>query len=89
MRRYYYIYIYTHDNYRGRCYPVCGIVHIKESLLFIEKRSPCSGGSGFFFSLSSDLQFAVCNILDYFIRFMETPSKYAYTNNNIKTITYN
>ena len=35
---------------RGMCYPVCGMVHIKESLLLIGKSSP-SGGSGFPFSL--------------------------------------
>ena len=36
---------------RGVCYPVCGMVHIKESLLLIGKSSAC-GGSGFPFSLS-------------------------------------
>ena len=36
---------------RGMCYPVCGMVHIKESLLLIGKSSLC-GGSGFPFSLS-------------------------------------
>ena len=36
---------------RGMCYPVCGMVHIKEPLLLIEKSSLC-GGSGFPFSLS-------------------------------------
>ena len=36
---------------RGMCYPVCGMVHIKEPLLLIAKSSPC-GGSGFPFSLS-------------------------------------
>ena len=30
----------------GMCYPVCGMVHIKEPLLVIEKNSPC-GSSGF------------------------------------------
>ena len=30
----------------GMCYPVCGMVHIKEPLLLIDKSSPC-GGSGF------------------------------------------
>ena len=43
-----------HDWYnkgRGMYYPVCGMVHIKEPLLLIEKGSPC-GGSGFHFSLS-------------------------------------
>ena len=31
---------------RGMCYPVCGMVHIKEPLLLIGKNSPC-GSSGF------------------------------------------
>ena len=31
---------------RGMCYPVCGMMHIKEPLLLIGKSSPC-GGSGF------------------------------------------
>ena len=34
------------------CYPVCAMVHIKKTLLLIEKSSPCSGGSGFPLSLS-------------------------------------
>ena len=36
---------------RGMCYPVCGMVHIKEPLLLIGKCSPC-GGSRFPLSLS-------------------------------------
>ena len=36
---------------RGMCYSVCGMVHIKEPLLLIDKSSLCSG-SGFPFSLS-------------------------------------
>ena len=36
---------------RSMCYPVCGMVHIKEPLLLINKSSLC-GGSGFPFSLS-------------------------------------
>ena len=36
---------------RGMCYPVCGMVHIKEPLLLIDKSSPC-GDSGFTLSLS-------------------------------------
>ena len=36
---------------RGMCYPVCGMVHIKEPLLLIDKSSLC-GGSGLSFSLS-------------------------------------
>ena len=35
----------------GMCYPVCGMVHIKEPLVLIGKSSPC-GGSGFPLSLS-------------------------------------
>ena len=35
----------------GMCYPVCGMMHIKEPLLLIGKSSPC-GGSGFSLSLS-------------------------------------
>ena len=35
---------------RGICYPVCGMIHIKEPLLLIEKSSLC-GGSGFLLSL--------------------------------------
>ena len=31
---------------RGMCYPVCGMVHIKEPLLLIDKSSLC-GGMGF------------------------------------------
>ena len=31
---------------RGMCYPICGMVHIKEPLLLLGKSSPC-GGSGF------------------------------------------
>ena len=36
---------------RGMRYPVCGMVHIKEHLLLIDKSSLC-GGSRFPFSLS-------------------------------------
>ena len=36
---------------RGMCYPVCGMVHIKEPLLLIDKSSPC-GDSRFPLSLS-------------------------------------
>ena len=42
----------------GMCYPVCGMVHIKEPLLLIGKSSPC-GGSGFPFSLS-EWSFTIC-----------------------------
>ena len=43
---------------RGMCYPVCGMVHIKEPLMLIGKSSPC-GCSGFPFSLS-DWPFTIC-----------------------------
>ena len=36
---------------RGMCYPVCGMVHIKDPLLLIGKSGPC-GGRGFRLSLS-------------------------------------
>ena len=35
----------------GMCYPVCGMMHIKEPLLLIGKSRLC-GGSGFTLSLS-------------------------------------
>ena len=31
---------------RGMCYPLCGMVHIKDTLLIIRKSSPCNSGSG-------------------------------------------
>ena len=46
------------DKGRGMCYPVCGMVHIKEPLLLIGKSSPC-GGSGFSLSLS-EWSFTIC-----------------------------
>ena len=45
---------------RGMCYPVCGMVHIKEPLLLIDKSSLC-GGSGFPFSLS-EWSLTICHI---------------------------
>ena len=36
---------------RGMYYPVCGMMHVREALLLIEKSSLC-GGSGFPLSLS-------------------------------------
>ena len=38
----------------GMCYPVCGMIHIKETLLLIGKSSPC-GGSWFPLLLSGPL----------------------------------
>ena len=43
---------------RGMCYPVCGMVYIKEPLLLIGKSSPC-GDSGFPLSLS-EWSFTIC-----------------------------
>ena len=43
---------------RGMCYPVCGIVHIKEPLLLIRKSNLC-GGSGLPLSLS-EWTFTIC-----------------------------
>ena len=40
-----------HDWCNKGCYPLCGMMQIKESLLLIGKSSPC-GGSGFPLSLS-------------------------------------
>ena len=43
---------------RGMCYPVCGMLHIKEPLLLIEKSSHC-GSSGFPLTLS-EWSFTIC-----------------------------
>ena len=43
------------------CYPVCGMVHIKDPLLLIRKSSPC-GGSGFPLLLS-EWSFTICLML--------------------------
>ena len=45
-------------SHHGMCYPVCGMMHIKEPLLLIGKRSLC-GGSGFPLSLS-EWSFTIC-----------------------------
>ena len=42
----------------GMCYPVCGMMHIKEPLLLIGKSTPC-GGSRFPFSLF-EWSFTIC-----------------------------
>ena len=41
------------------CYPVCGLVHIKDPLLLIGKIIPCSGGSEVPLSLS-EWSFTIC-----------------------------
>ena len=43
----------------GVYYPGCGMVHIKDPLLLIEKSSPCSGSSMFPLSLS-EWSFTIC-----------------------------
>ena len=35
-----------HKGY-GMCYPISGMVHIKDPVLLIRKSNPCSGDSGF------------------------------------------
>ena len=46
------------NKIRGMCYPVCGMVHNKEPMLF-GNNSLCSGGSGFPLSLS-EWSFTIC-----------------------------
>ena len=43
----------------GMCYPVCGMMHLKEPLLLIGKSRPCSDVSGFPLSLS-EWSFTIC-----------------------------
>ena len=55
------ILLFTHDwcnKGRCMCYPVFGMVHIKEPLLLMEKSSPC-GSSRFPLSLS-EWSFTIC-----------------------------
>ena len=48
-------------------YPVCGMLHIKDHLLLIEKNSPCSGVSRFPLSLY-EYSFTICPLLStYFL----------------------
>ena len=49
--------------YRGMCYPVCGMEHIKEPLLVPGKSIPC-GGSRFSLSryLNDPFQYVQCHI---------------------------
>ena len=42
----------------GMCYPVCGMMHIKEPLLLVRKSSPC--GSSEFPFLLSVWSFTIC-----------------------------
>ena len=45
----------------GMCYPVCGVVHIKDPLLLITNNSPCSGDSRFLYLLY-EWSFTICQI---------------------------
>ena len=47
----------------GKCYLVCGMVHIKYPLLLIEKSSPCSVGSRVFSLSLSDWSLTICSVL--------------------------
>ena len=44
---------------RCMCYPICGMVHIKETLLLIKKSSTCIYGSRFPLSLY-EWSFTIC-----------------------------
>ena len=44
---------------RGMCFPVHGVVHIKDPLLLIGKSNSCSGGTGFPLSLP-EWSFTIC-----------------------------
>ena len=46
---------------RGMCHPLCGMMHIKETLLLIGKSRSC-GGSGFPLSLS-EWSFTICMMI--------------------------
>ena len=46
----------------GMCYPVCGMVHIKEPLLLIGKSSPCGGMDFLSHYLSGTLPYVQHNI---------------------------
>ena len=65
------------------CYPVCGMVHIKEPFLSIEKSSPC-GGSGFLPSpdYSMLLKPQCCNLKNTYT------NTHKHTNRHIHTYTH-
>ena len=48
---------------RGMCYPVRGMVNIKDPLLLIDKSSPC-GGCGFSLSLSLAIRTVIYHMSD-------------------------
>ena len=43
---------FVYNKSRGMCYPVCGMVHIKDPSLLIGKSSPWNDGGGYHLSLS-------------------------------------
>ena len=52
----------------GMCYPVYGIVNIKDPLLLIKKSSPCSGSSGFSLSLSVQYHVTILKCVECIIK---------------------
>ena len=58
---------------RGMCYPVYGMMYIKEPLLLIEKSSSC-GGSGFPLSLF-EWSFTIYLTLNIYFLFIPLPKK--------------
>ena len=62
---------------RGMCYPVCGMVHIKEPLLLTGKSSPC-GGRGFPVSLS-EWFFTICPTQQVFFYMHHPTDRIAHT----------
>ena len=53
-----------YNKEHGMCYPVCGMVHIKDPMLLIEKSISCGDSSKFAFSLSG-WSFMICPMTDY------------------------
>ena len=51
------VFIINYRTSRGMCYPVWGMMHIKEPVLVIGKSTPYSGGSGFPVYLSGPLPY--------------------------------
>ena len=49
------------------CYPVCGMVHIKDPLLLIENSSLCSGDSGFLCHITVNKMCSVHRLMKHFI----------------------
>ena len=50
--------LHMYNKGHGMCYPVCGMMHIKEPLLLIGMSSPCGGSR--FPLLLSEWSFTIC-----------------------------